>query len=157
MPPFLGTRVAKGIPLDDIAAYLNETALFRNQWGYRPEPGEDDAEFKERVRAELRERLDEAKAEACSSPRSSGATSRSNADGNDLVVYSDDDAHGRARAIRLPAPAPATPYLCIADFFRPAESAATRDYAALPDRDMGARVSGEHCRAVRGGPLHATT
>src|SRR5207302_912735 len=31
-PPFLGSRVAKGIPLDDIAAYLNETALFRNQW-----------------------------------------------------------------------------------------------------------------------------
>ena len=52
-PPFLGTRVAKGIPLDDIASYINETALFRNQWGYRPEPGEKDADFKERIRAEL--------------------------------------------------------------------------------------------------------
>ena len=35
-PPFLGSRVAKGIALDDIAAYLNLTALFRNQWGFRP-------------------------------------------------------------------------------------------------------------------------
>ena len=41
-PPFVGTRVAKGIPLDDIAEYLNLTALFRNQWGFRPENGEDD-------------------------------------------------------------------------------------------------------------------
>ena len=40
-----GSRVAKGIPIDDIAGYLNETALFRNQWGFRPErTGEDDAD-----------------------------------------------------------------------------------------------------------------
>ena len=41
VPPFLGSRVVKGIPLDDIADYLNETSLFRNQWEYRPEEGED--------------------------------------------------------------------------------------------------------------------
>ena len=60
-PPFVGSRVAKGIPLDDIAAYLNLTALFRNQWGFRPEDGEDDPAFKERVRAVLREELAKAK------------------------------------------------------------------------------------------------
>src|SRR5207237_115388 len=53
-PPFLGARVAKGIPLDDIAAYLNETALFRNQWQFRPEGGESDEEFKARIRPVLR-------------------------------------------------------------------------------------------------------
>ena len=37
VPPFLGARVVKGIALDDIAAYVNETALFRNQWQFRPE------------------------------------------------------------------------------------------------------------------------
>ena len=37
VPPFTGSQVVKGIPLDDIAAYLNETALFRNQWQFRPE------------------------------------------------------------------------------------------------------------------------
>ncbi len=36
-PPFLGSKVVKGIPLDDIAGYINETALFRNQWQFRPE------------------------------------------------------------------------------------------------------------------------
>ena len=37
IPPFIGSRVAKGIALDDISSFLNLTALFRNQWGYRPE------------------------------------------------------------------------------------------------------------------------
>src|SRR5262249_17071718 len=62
-PPFLGSRVAKGVPLDEIAAYINETALFRNQWQFRPESGEPDAEFKTRVRSVLREQLDVARQE----------------------------------------------------------------------------------------------
>src|ERR1019366_9898951 len=57
-PPFVGTRVAKGMGIEEIAKYLNLTALFRNQWGYRPEAGEDDAAFKDRVRAVLRQELD---------------------------------------------------------------------------------------------------
>ncbi len=40
-PPFLGARVAKGIALDEIAAYINETALFRNQWQFRPDKPRD--------------------------------------------------------------------------------------------------------------------
>src|ERR1700678_2681726 len=47
-PPFLGSRVAKGMSIDEISEFLNLTALFRNQWGYRPENGEDDTSFKER-------------------------------------------------------------------------------------------------------------
>ena len=49
-PPFVGSRVVKGLPIDEIAGYLNETALFRNQWQFRPEGGENDAEFKARIR-----------------------------------------------------------------------------------------------------------
>ena len=41
-PPFLGARVAKGISLDEIAGYVNETALFRNQWQFRPEKARRD-------------------------------------------------------------------------------------------------------------------
>ena len=50
VPPFTGPRIVKGLPIDDIATYLNETALFRNQWQYRPERGEDDDGFKARIR-----------------------------------------------------------------------------------------------------------
>jgi 5-methyltetrahydrofolate--homocysteine methyltransferase len=56
-PPFLGSRVAKGMSIDDISEYLNLTALFRNQWGFRPENGEDDPAFKVRVGATLREQI----------------------------------------------------------------------------------------------------
>ena len=34
-PPFVGSRVVKGLSIDEIAAYINETALFRNQWQFR--------------------------------------------------------------------------------------------------------------------------
>ena len=41
VPPFLGSQIVKGISLDEIAPYINETAIFRNQWQFRPENGED--------------------------------------------------------------------------------------------------------------------
>ena len=138
-PPFLGTRVAKGIPLDDIASYLNETALFRNQWGYRPEPGEADADFKERVRAELRARLDEAKAEGLLVPQVVWGYFPVNSEGNDLVVYKDDRRTTELERFAFPRQA-TEPYLCIADFFRPAESG-QGDYAAFQIVTVGALAS----------------
>ena len=65
-PPFVGSRVAKGTPLDDIAAYINETALYRNQWQFRPDKTktENDDEFKARIRPVLREQLDIARKES---------------------------------------------------------------------------------------------
>ena len=35
-PPFWGTRIVKGIPLADYAAYLDERATFMGQWGLKP-------------------------------------------------------------------------------------------------------------------------
>ena len=150
-PPFLGTRVAKGIPLDDIASYINETALFRNQWGYRPESGEVDADFKERIRAELRARLDEVKAEGVLVPQVVWGYFPVNAEGNDLVVYTDDER--KAERMRFSFPRQRKePYLCIADFFRPADSQIRR-LRRVPDRDGGSRGVGPDRRAVRRGPL----
>ncbi len=61
-PPFVGSRVAKGVSLDEIVGFVNETALFRNQWQFRPNSGEPDVEFKTRIRPVLREQLDVAEA-----------------------------------------------------------------------------------------------
>ena len=52
-PPFLGSKVIKGLSLDEIAGWVNETALFRNQWQFRPEQGEKDDEFKARIRPHI--------------------------------------------------------------------------------------------------------
>ncbi|MHB8243849.1 MAG: methionine synthase [Acidimicrobiales bacterium] len=135
VPPFLGTRIAKGLPLDDIAAYVNETALFRNQWGYRPLEGEQDAEFKERVRAELRARLDQAKAEGVLVPSVAWGYFPANGDGNELVIYDDETRTSERMRFSLPRQRKA-PYLCIADFCRPVSSG-ERDYVAFQVTTMG--------------------
>ena len=130
-PPFLGSRVAKGIPLDDIAGYLNETALFRNQWQFRPDKtvNENDADFKERIRATLRAELDTAKAEGWLVPAVVWGFFPVNADGNDLVVWTDEDR--RTERLRFNFPRQRDDrHLCIADFFRPVESGEA-DYAAF--------------------------
>ncbi|MGH9169333.1 MAG: methionine synthase [Acidimicrobiales bacterium] len=138
-PPFLGSRVAKGIPLDDVVGYLNETALFRNQWGYRPVDGETDADFKERVRFELRARLDEAKAEGVLVPSVAWGYFPVNSDGQNLIVYTDDDR--RTERLRFTFPRQRKePYLCIADFFR-SVSSGDKDYAAFHLVTMGSRAS----------------
>ncbi|MGD0082238.1 MAG: methionine synthase [Acidimicrobiales bacterium] len=139
VPPFLGSRVAKGIPLDDVVSYLNETALFRNQWGYRPVDGETDADFKERVRAELRARLDEAKAEGTLIPSVAWGYFPANSDGDDLIVYTDDTRTTERTRFHFPRQR-REPYLCIADFFRSTTSD-DADYVAFHVVTMGAAAS----------------
>jgi len=139
VPPFLGTRVVKGIAVDDIAAYLNETALFRNQWQYRPEKGEKDEQFKGRIRAVLREELDKAKASGVLIPQVVYGYFAANGDGNEVFIWKDDTR--TAEWMRFPFPRQTqSPYLCIADFFRPAASGET-DYAAFHIVTMGSAVS----------------
>ncbi len=138
-PPFLGTRVVKGIALDDVAGYLNETALFRNQWQFRPEDGEDDAAFKDRIRPVLREQLALAKADDLLVPQVAYGWFAANQDGDDLVLWKDETRTGELARFRFPRQSKA-PWLCIADFFRPADSGEV-DYAAFHLVTMGAAVS----------------
>jgi 5-methyltetrahydrofolate--homocysteine methyltransferase len=138
-PPFLGSRVAKGMSIDDIADFLNQTALFRNQWGYRPDDGEDDAAFKERVSATLREQLSVAKEEDLLVPQVVWGHFPAAADGNELVIFSDDARDAEVTRFVFPRQREA-PFLCIADFFRPLESP-ERDYASFMLVTMGSRIS----------------
>jgi 5-methyltetrahydrofolate--homocysteine methyltransferase len=131
--------VVKGISLDDIAAYINETALFRNQWQYRPVSGETDAEFKDRIRPELRALLGQVKAEGILVPQVVYGYFAANADGNDVVVWKDDTRS--AEWMRFPFPRQQqAPHMGIADFFRPADSGQV-DYAAFHIVTMGGLVS----------------
>jgi 5-methyltetrahydrofolate--homocysteine methyltransferase len=140
-PPFVGSRVAKGIPLDDIAGYVNETALFRNQWGFRPDKTitESDADFKDRIRAVLREQLDQAKAEGWLVPAAVWGYFPVNADGNDLVVWTDDDRRNERLRFSFPRQR-GERFLCIADFFRSVDSG-DADYAAFHVVTMGSRAT----------------
>ncbi|MBJ7293221.1 MAG: methionine synthase [Ilumatobacteraceae bacterium] len=139
VPPFLGSKVVKGIALDDIAAYINETALFRNQWQFRPEKNETDEQFKERLRPMLREQLAAAKASGVLVPQLVYGYFPVNGDGNELVVWTDETRTTERTRFAYPRQKVA-PYLCIADFFRPISSGEI-DYAAFHIVTMGATVS----------------
>jgi 5-methyltetrahydrofolate--homocysteine methyltransferase len=140
-PPFLGSRVARGLALDDVAEYLNETALFRNQWGFRPEDGENDAAFKDRVRAVLREQLARVKAEQLLVPQVVWGHFPANADGDDLVIFDDESRTTERTRFRFPRQS-SEPWLCISDFFRPVSSGEA-DWASFMAVTMGGRVSEE--------------
>ncbi len=139
VPPFVGNRLVKGIALDEVAAWLNETALFRNQWQFRPESGETDADFKERLRPLLREELAKATEAGVLVPQVVYGYYHANGDGNDLVIWKDESRSGEW--LRFPFPRERrAPYRCIADFFRPVESGEA-DYAAFHVVTMGSAVS----------------
>ncbi len=146
VPPFVGSKVVKGISLDEIAGYLNETALFRTQWGFRPDKsiGEKDEEFRVRIRAVLREQLAAARAKNILVPQVVYGYYPANGGGNDVVVWR--DAARTEQLWRFPFPRQTVePYLCIADFFRPLESDEV-DYVAFHVVTMGAEVSEEALR-----------
>jgi 5-methyltetrahydrofolate--homocysteine methyltransferase len=144
VPPFLGSRVAKGMSIDEISTYLNLTALFRNQWGYRPQDGEDDPAFKLRVSALLREQLGIAKEDDLLVPQVVWGHFPAAADGNDLVLYDEGRTTETAR-FTFPRQRQA-PFYCIADFFRPVDSP-DEDYASFMLVTMGSRVS-ERCQEL---------
>jgi 5-methyltetrahydrofolate--homocysteine methyltransferase len=143
-PPFLGSQVAKGISIDEIAAFVNETALFRNQWQFRPEQRADgtvetDEEFKDRIRPTFREQLAAARAEGLLVPQVVYGYFPATADGNDVIIWTDETRTTERTRFSFPRQRKA-PFLCIADFFRPTDSGEV-DYAAFHIVSMGATVS----------------
>jgi 5-methyltetrahydrofolate--homocysteine methyltransferase len=141
VPPFLGPRVAKGIAIDEIASYINETALFRNQWQYRPDKtlAESDDEFKARLRPLLREELATAQQESLLVPAVVWGYFPVNAEGDDLIVWTDDDRRTERLRFRFPRQQ-RDRFLCISDFFRPADSGEA-DYAGFHAVTIGARAT----------------
>src|SRR3954452_10280068 len=120
-PPWLGTEVVKGVGIDDVAGWLNETALFRNQWQFRPQKGTDgkmesDDDFKARIRPTLREQLAIAKAGDVLVPSVVYGYFPVNGDGDDLVVWTDENRTTERTRFHSPRQQ-ADPWLCIADFF----------------------------------------
>lgn len=143
-PPFLGSRVVRGVSFDEISEYVNETALFRNQWGFRPEKGESDEEFKNRIRAIFREQLALAKQQNVLIPQIVYGYYAANGDGNDLIIWSDDTRTNELTRFTFPRQQE-EPWLCITDFFRSVESNEF-DYAAFHIVTMGNKVSEETAR-----------
>jgi 5-methyltetrahydrofolate--homocysteine methyltransferase len=137
-PPFLGARVVRNVALDDVVPFLNLTALFRNQWQYRPESGEKDADFKERLAPVLREQLALARTGGLLQPQVVYGYFAANGDGDELVLWKDRSRQEELTRFGFPRQHE-DPYLSIPDFFRPMDEEV--DYAAFHIVTMGAEVS----------------
>ncbi|NHZ71382.1 MAG: methionine synthase, partial [Proteobacteria bacterium] len=134
-----GSRVVKGIELDEVARYLNTTALLRNQWQYRPQDGEDDGAFKDRLSSEIRSELAKARASDLLRPQVVYGYFPANSDGNDVVIWTDEKRTTEQARFRFPRQT-SDPWLCIADYFKPADGDEV-DVAAFHIVSMGPAIS----------------
>ncbi|MBX7160091.1 MAG: methionine synthase [Acidimicrobiia bacterium] len=140
-PPFEGSRVIKGLPLEDVVEWLNQTALFRNQWRYVPgamSAAEYEAQLEDEVRPLLREWLQRVKTDQILQPAVVYGYFRAASEGNEVVVYRPDSTE---EWLRLEFPRqPDERHLCIADFVRPVGDALP-DWIGLVVVTMGRRAS----------------
>ena len=147
-PPFLGTEVIKGIPLAEYAAYLDERALFMGQWGLKPTRGRGGASYEELVETEGRPRLrmwlERAQTEGLLEAAVVYGYFRCVSSGNDLIVLGED---GTTELERFTFPRQRRDRrLCLADFFKPAQSGnggdrVETDVVAFQLATMGSRIS----------------
>jgi 5-methyltetrahydrofolate--homocysteine methyltransferase len=139
-PPFWGSRVVKGLPMSDYAAYLDERALFLGQWGLKPARGSDGPTHEELAetqgRPRLRMWLERMQTEGLLEAAIVQGYFRCYSENNDLVVLDDD---GRERE-RFTFPRQRRDRrLCLADFFRPAGG--EPDVVAFQLVTVGSRIS----------------
>jgi 5-methyltetrahydrofolate--homocysteine methyltransferase len=120
------------VPLEDIFELLNRTALFRNQWGF----ARDD---REEAEAALRQTIALARTESLLAPQVVYGYFACNADGDDLLIYEAPDSDTVWTRWSFPRQSGGR-NLCIADFFRPVDSA-ERDVIALQCVTVGSRVT----------------
>ncbi|WP_203995224.1 vitamin B12 dependent-methionine synthase activation domain-containing protein, partial [Sphaerisporangium rufum] len=146
VPPFVGDRIVKGVPLADYAAFLDERATFMGQWGLKASRGAGGPSYEELVESEGRPRL-RAWLERLQTDNLLQAAVVYGyfpcvSEGDDLVIV--DEAGAERTRFSFPRQA-RDRHLCLADFFRPRSSGEV-DVVALQVVTMGpaiARAAGE--------------
>ena len=141
-PPFYGVRVKKDFDLDEVFGYINETALFKNQWQLKTASATDYLRLvEEKYRPILEELKAEIKEKGWFEPKLVYGFYPANADGNDLVVYEPEDASKERLRISFPRQREGR-QLSIADFFEPRESG-RKDVVGFSVVTIGDRASEE--------------
>jgi 5-methyltetrahydrofolate--homocysteine methyltransferase len=138
-PPFWGTRVIKGIQLKEYASWLDESALFKGQWGLK-QARAGGPSYEELVESEGRPRLrgwlDQLHTQNMLEAAVVYGYFPCVSKGDDLILLNEDGSERtrfsfpRQRRGRR---------LCLADFFRPEESGET-DVVGLQVVTVGSRI-----------------
>src|SRR5436190_4808637 len=165
-PPYGGVRVKKDYDLRELFPYINETALFKNQWQLKTASQEDYAKLVEQKYRPIKKELEEEiVASGLFEPKVVWGYFPAQSEGNDVVVYKvpDPAEHGSAGQPRAAAPTQSQEFLrftfprqregrrlCISDFFAP-KSSGKMDVIGLSLVTVGAKASVETQRLFEAG------
>ena len=129
----------QGIPLADYAAYLDERALFRGQWGLKA--GGDGRSYEDLVEAEGRPRLqawlDRVQTDSMLEAAVIYGYWPAWSEGQQVVI-GDPEVPERRSAVS-PSPPAAGRHLCLADYLRPRDAGDRRRWRSIVT--MGNRIS----------------
>lgn len=143
-PPFWGTRVVKGLPVADVAQWLDHRATFLGQWGLKP--AKDGPSYEELVAAEglprLRMWLDRITTEKLANFSVVYGYFPVYSEANTLIVGDPMDPERELTRFDFPRQR-RDKRLCLADFFRDADEMQAQgpDVLALQLVTMGAEVA----------------
>ncbi len=144
-PPFWGARLIRSLPLQELYPYINETALFRGQWGFRSSNGTE-ASTTDEAREALLRLQSEAASHGILSPAVAYGYFPAAANGDELIIY-DGDGSSRNELVRFHFPRQTgKQLLCLSDYFRPVGSGEL-DVLGLHVVTMGRQVS-EHTASL---------
>ncbi|HVP54021.1 MAG TPA: methionine synthase [Candidatus Eisenbacteria bacterium] len=160
-PPFWGTRVLRPVDFDlhEIFQYINETALFKNQWQLKTASPEDYARLLEtKYRPILKELQQEVVASAWFQPKVVYGYFGAHSEGNDLIVYNLPEGWKQgdpipAETLRFTFPRQKqeeSRHLCISDFFQ-SKASEKMDVLGMTCVTIGARASHETQKLFEGG------
>jgi len=159
-PPFWGVRVRKDFDLREVFQYINDTALFKNQWQLKTASQEDYVRLVEQKFRPIKLQLqEEIIASGIFEPKVVYGYFPAQADGNDVIVYEaeskpnegDDGSPRKSELLRFTFPRQREGRkLCISDFFAP-KSSAKMDVIGLSLVTIGSKASEETQRLFEGG------
>ncbi|MDP9268404.1 MAG: methionine synthase [Acidobacteriota bacterium] len=142
VPPFWGVRVKKDFDLRELFGYINETALFKNQWQLKTA---SQADYKRLVEEKFRPILakleDEVAASGVFEPKVVYGWFPCQSDGNDVIIYDGPESKREIERFTFPRQREGR-RLSIADFFLP-KSSGKLDVIGLSVVTVGARASEE--------------
>jgi 5-methyltetrahydrofolate--homocysteine methyltransferase len=153
-PPFWGVRVRKDFDLREVFHYINDTALFKNQWQLKTASQEDYVRLVEQKFRPIKLQLqEEIIASGIFEPKVVYGYFPAQAEGNDVIVYEETRAGAPAphELLRFTFPRQREGRkLCISDFFAPKRSG-KMDVIGLSLVTIGSKASEETQRLFEGG------
>jgi 5-methyltetrahydrofolate--homocysteine methyltransferase len=153
-PPFWGVQVRKDFDLREVFQYINDTALFKNQWQLKTASQEDyvrlvDTKFRP-IKMQLQEEIISS---GIFDPKVVYGYFPAQADGNDVIIYQETRAGSPVphELLRFTFPRQREGRkLCISDFFAP-ETSGKMDVIGLSLVTIGSKASEETQRLFEGG------